>query len=110
MHLPHVQLDDLRTRLRAHRAILWLWVALDPVTKLVPAVHLGPRTQASGDALIHALATRLTPGSPPVFPSAGLRLYYYALAGQFGHWGAAVHVRLGREGDALHYGQLKKLY
>src|SRR4051795_12295415 len=52
LHRPHVQLDESRTRLRARRAVLWLWVALDPLTKLVPAVQLGPRTQASAHALI----------------------------------------------------------
>ena len=76
LHLPHVQLDELRTRLRARRDGLWVWVALDPLTKLVPALHLGPRTQASAHALIHALAARLRPGGVPVFTSDGLRLYY----------------------------------
>jgi IS1 family transposase/transposase-like protein len=110
LHLPHVQLDEIRTRLRARRAILWLWVALDPVTKLVPTVHLGPRTQASAHALIHDLAARLRPGCVPVFTSDGLRLYYYALTAHFGRWLAEGRRRAWRVAEALLYGQVKKVY
>src|SRR5579872_1912720 len=45
LHLPHVQLDEIRTRLRARDRVLWLWLAVDPLTKLIPVLHLGPRTQ-----------------------------------------------------------------
>jgi hypothetical protein len=45
LHLPHVQLDEIRTRLRSRVHILWLWVALDPITKIIPVLHLGARTQ-----------------------------------------------------------------
>jgi hypothetical protein len=30
LHLPHLQLDELRTRLRTHTQVLWLWLAIDP--------------------------------------------------------------------------------
>ncbi len=30
LYLPHLQLDELRTRLRSRAHILWLWVVLDP--------------------------------------------------------------------------------
>ena len=66
LRLPHLQLDELRTRLRSRRAVLWLWLALDPLTKVVPVVHLGPRTQASAHAVVHSLHTRLAPGCVPV--------------------------------------------
>ncbi len=39
LHLPHVQLDELRTRRRRRAHTLWLWVAIDPLTKLIPVVH-----------------------------------------------------------------------
>src|SRR5262249_23139882 len=29
--LPHIQLDELRTRLRSARQVLWLWLAIDPL-------------------------------------------------------------------------------
>jgi IS1 family transposase/transposase-like protein len=110
LHLPHVQLDEIRTRLRARRDGLWLWVALDPVTKIVPALHLGPRTQASAHALIHALAARLRPGCVPVVTSDGLRLYYYALTAHFGRWLADGRHRAWRVADTLVYGQIEKTY
>jgi IS1 family transposase len=108
--LPHVQLDEIRTRLRARERVLWLWVALDPLTKLVPAVHLGPRTQESAHRVVHAVRSVLTPGGVPVITSDGLRLYYYALTAHFGHW-----VRRGRRcfwqvAETLLYGQVQKLY
>jgi hypothetical protein len=34
LHLPHLQFDELRTRLRSATEILWLWLAIDPLTKL----------------------------------------------------------------------------
>ena len=35
LHLPHLQLDELRTRLRSANKILWLWLAIDPRTKIL---------------------------------------------------------------------------
>ena len=43
--LPHLQLDELRTRLRCANQVLWLWLAIDPFTKILPVLQLGPRTQ-----------------------------------------------------------------
>ena len=45
LHLPHVQLDELRTRLRCASKVLWIWLAIDPRTKILPVLHLGPCTQ-----------------------------------------------------------------
>jgi hypothetical protein len=53
--LPHLQLDELRTRLRSHRQVQWLWLAMDPLTKILPVLELGPRTQHVAHALIHSL-------------------------------------------------------
>jgi hypothetical protein len=43
LHIPHLQLDELRTRLRSSTQVLWLWLAIDPRTKILPVLHLGPR-------------------------------------------------------------------
>jgi transposase-like protein len=53
--LPHLQLDELRTRLRSANQILWLWLAIDPLTKILPVLELGPRTQTMAHRLIHSL-------------------------------------------------------
>jgi hypothetical protein len=42
LQLPHVQLDEIRTRLRSATQILWLWLAIDPLTKILPVLELGP--------------------------------------------------------------------
>jgi hypothetical protein len=55
LRLPHVQLDELRTRLRHHTQVLWLRLAIDPLSKLLPVLHVGPRTQQSAHTVIHSL-------------------------------------------------------
>ena len=42
LQLPHVQLDEIRTRLRSAKQILWLWLAIDLLTKILPVLELGP--------------------------------------------------------------------
>jgi hypothetical protein len=37
--LPHLQLDELRTHLRSRVHALWLWVVIDPLTKIIPMLH-----------------------------------------------------------------------
>jgi transposase-like protein len=53
LEIPHVQLDEMRTRLRCHTHVLWLWVAIDPLTKCIPVFQLGPRTHDMAHLLIH---------------------------------------------------------
>ena len=114
LQLPYVQLDELRTRLRSHTHVLWLWLAIDPCTKILPVLHLGPRTQHAAHTVIHSLRLILAPGCLPLFTSDGLNLYFYALTAHFGHW---LQVgRRGRKGLRWHvapeliYGQVKKSY
>jgi transposase-like protein len=63
--LPHLQLDELRTRLRSYQHVLWLWLAIDPCTKLMPVLHLGPRTQNMAHRVIHSLQQILAAFLPP---------------------------------------------
>jgi transposase-like protein len=72
LRLPHLQLDELRTRLRSYQQVLWLWLAIDPCTKILPVLHLGPRTQNVAHLLIHSLRQILAPGCLPLFTSDGL--------------------------------------
>jgi IS1 family transposase len=114
LHIPHLQLDELRTRLRSATQVLWLWLAIDPLTKILPVLQLGPRTQNMAHLLIHSLRQSLAPGCLPLFTSDGLNLYFYALTAHFGQW-----LTLGRRGynvrrwqveAGLIYGQVKKSY
>ena len=112
--LPHLQLDELRTRLRHQRQVLWLWLAIDPLSKLLPVLHVGHRTQLSAHTVIHSLRHLLAPGCVPLFTSDGLNLYFYALTAHFGHW--LPMARPGRNrrrwqvAQDLIYGQVKKCY
>jgi len=40
LHLGHLQLDELLTTVRDKSHDLWVWVAFDPATKLIPALQL----------------------------------------------------------------------
>jgi hypothetical protein len=81
LHLPHLQLDEIRTRLRSSTQMLWIWLAIDPRTKILPVLQLGPRTQNMAHQLIHSLRQMLAPGCLPLFTSDGLNLYFYAALG-----------------------------
>ena len=83
LQLPHLQLDELRTRLRGAIQILWLWLAIDPLTKILPVLQLGPRTQNMAHTVIHSLRRSLAPGCLPIFTSDGLNLYFSALTAHF---------------------------
>jgi IS1 family transposase/transposase-like protein len=114
LQIPHLQLDELRTRLRCATQVLWLWLAIDPLTKILPVLELGPRTQNMAHRLIHALRQRLAPGCLPLFTSDGLNLYFYALTAHFGDWltGSCQgrRVRQWQVAAGLIYGQVKKSY
>jgi len=112
LHLPHIQLDEIRTRLRSRAHSLWLWLAVDPITKLVPVLHLGARTQDAAHRVIHDLRQQLVPDCIPVFTSDGLNLYFYALTAHFGQWVAGLgrQTRQWQVAGALIYGQVKKVY
>ncbi len=91
---------------------VWVWVAFDPATKLIPALQLGSRTQDLACALLHALSQVLAPGCLPVFTRDGLNLYFYALTAHFGQWvidPTTSKVRWQVACDLL-YGQVKKTY
>ncbi len=112
LRLPHLQLDEIRTRLRCRDQVLWLWLALDPLMKLIPVLHLGPRTQVACHALAHELHKRLATDCLPVFTSDALPLYFYALSAHFGSWVPIVAKRKPQWQVAagLIYGQVKKVY
>jgi transposase-like protein/IS1 family transposase len=112
LQFPHLQLDELRTRLRSYTQVLWL--AIDPLTKSIPVLHLGPRTQNTAHMVIHFLRQILAPGCIPLFTSDGLNLYFYALTAHFGQWLEVLRrghkVYQWQVASELIYGQVKKSY
>jgi transposase-like protein len=86
LQLTHVQLDELRLKLRPATEAAWRWGTCDARIKIIPAFTLGPRTQVLAHQLVHEVAQRLAPGCLPIFSSDGLSLYFYALTAHFGEW------------------------
>lgn len=105
-----LQMDELYTRVRAAASAAWLWLAFDPVSKAVPALHVGGRTKVDAFALVHDLKARLDPECVPAVTTDGLRSYFYALTAHFGSWFRPPKARTAhwQPSDELHYRQLVK--
>jgi IS1 family transposase/transposase-like protein len=110
-HCAHVQLDELATRVRTCVQRVWVWVAIDAQTKIVPAVHIGRRKKDDAMAVVHQLKDRLAAGCVPIITTDGLAAYYRAITAHFGR-------RIGQPGQrqeewqvdpGLLYGQLHKI-
>jgi hypothetical protein len=63
--LAHIQLDELRTRLRCRRHVLWLRLAIDPLSKITPVLLLGPRTDERCSCPYPHAAPAAHPHLPP---------------------------------------------
>ena len=108
--LKFVQMDELFARVR-REGVKWVWFALDPLTKIIPAMHVGDRSNDDAMHLVHDLKSRLrTQGVPPLFTTDGLRSYFYALTAHFGYWHKPARARKlhWAVSTLLTYGQLVK--
>src|SRR5215471_1573861 len=101
LHLRQVQLDELYAVLRAlkdgkvneaeaieclSRSPQWVWVAMDPESKLVLALDVGERTLALAQRVVHQVAQVLAPDCAPLFLTDGFRAYLTALLTHYGQW------------------------
>jgi len=109
--LPLVQMDELYCRVR-QIGRMWLWLAIDPLTKILPSLHLGNRKNQDAMALTHDLKLRLQKDCVPAFTTDGLRGYFYAITAHFGHWTRPKSARKDHwsVSNDLLYGQLVKRY
>ena len=82
----HVQMDELRAKLKGRAKAIWTWVAMEATHKLILAVHIGQRTQAGAHALVHKTVGTLEKGRIPTYATDGLKLYYSALTAHHGMW------------------------
>jgi transposase-like protein/IS1 family transposase len=71
---------------RLSRSPHWVWVAMDPICKLILAVDVGERTLAMAQRLVHQVTRVLTPHCAPLFLTDGLREYLTALVTHYGQW------------------------
>jgi len=71
---------------RLERSPQWVWVAMDPESKLVLAIDGGDRTLAMAQRVVHQVAQVLAPGCAPLFLTDGFREYMTALLTHYGQW------------------------
>jgi IS1 family transposase len=101
VRVTQVQLDELYALLsavkdgevseteaikRLSRSPHWVWVAIDPVTKVLLAIDVGARTLAMAQCVVHQVVQVLAPDCVPVFLTDGFKEYITALLTHFGHW------------------------
>jgi hypothetical protein len=101
VHAHQLQLDELDAviralkagELRAEEAIErlegappWVWTALEPVSKLLLALEVGPRTVERAQHIGHQVASGLAPGWVPAWLSDGFQGYLPAILGHCGLW------------------------
>src|SRR5262249_31598408 len=101
VHIGQVQLDELFAVLsevnasqmgqvemgeRLERSPHWVWVAIDPVSKLLLAIDVGERTLAMAQRLVHHVVQILAPSCVPLFLTDGFKQYTTALLTHFGQW------------------------
>jgi len=102
LHLTQVQLDELYAVLHAvkdgtvseaeaierlERSPHWVWVTMDPESKLLLTIDVGARTLAMAQCVVHQLTQVLAPDCVPLFLTDGFKEYATALLTHYGHWG-----------------------
>ncbi len=101
IHVNQLQLDELYAVLsavkdgdlseaqairRLSRSPHWVWVAIDPVTKLLLTIDVGKRTLAMAQCVVHQVAALLAPDCVPLFLTDGNPDYVTAILTHFGQW------------------------
>ena len=71
---------------RLERSPQWVWVAMDPESKLLLAIDVGNRTLAMAQRVVHQVAQVLAPDCVPLFLTDGFREYLTALLTHYGQW------------------------
>src|SRR3989475_6684052 len=71
---------------RLERSPQWVWVAMDPESKLLLAIDVGDRTLAMAQCFVHHVAQLLAPDCTPLFLTDGFRAYMTALLTHYGYW------------------------
>jgi hypothetical protein len=101
LQLRQVQLDELYAVLsalqagtvgkdeaieRLSRSPHWVWVAMEPESKLLLTLDVGQRTLAMAQCVVHQVALLLAPDCVPLFLTDGHKDYFTALLTHFGYW------------------------
>ena len=57
----------LSVLLRGLKEHIFVWVALEAQTKIIPVIHIGRRKREDAMRFVHEVWQRLAPGAPPIF-------------------------------------------
>src|SRR5215831_4678822 len=71
---------------RLERSPQWVWVAMDPESKVLLAIDVGARTLAIAQRVVHQVVQVLAPDCAPLFLTDGFREYMTALLTHYGQW------------------------
>jgi IS1 family transposase len=71
---------------RLSRSPHWVWVAMDPVAKLLLTIDVGNRTLAMAQRVVHQVVQVLAPDCLPLFLTDGYKEYATALLTHVGPW------------------------
>jgi IS1 family transposase len=71
---------------RLERSPQWVWVAMDPESKLLLVIDVGRRTLAMAQSVVHQVIQVLAPGCVPLFLTDGFKEYTTALLTHYGQW------------------------
>src|SRR2546425_349753 len=80
------EVSEAEARPRLSRSPHWVWVAMDPVTKLLLAIDVGDRTLAMAQGVVHQVVQVLASGCVPLFLTDGFKEYATALLTHYGQW------------------------
>jgi len=101
LHVHQLQLDELYAVIRdlkngemseddalkrLEHARHWVWTAIDPVSKLLVAIAVGPRTLEMAQRVVHQVVVVLAPECVPAWFSDGFKGYLPAILSHFGLW------------------------
>jgi IS1 family transposase len=80
------ELGEADAMKRLSRSPHWVWVAIDPESKLILTVDVGERTLAMAQCIVHQLVHVLVPNCVPLFLTDGHKDYFTAILTHFGYW------------------------
>jgi IS1 family transposase len=80
------EISEEVARKRLEHTRSWVWTAIDPVSKLLRVLEVGPRTLEMAQCVVHQVAQRFAPRCVPVWLSAGFKGDLPAILGHFGSW------------------------
>jgi IS1 family transposase len=79
-------LSEAQAIRRLARSPPWVWVAMDPVTKVRLAIAVGERTLAMAQGVVQQVVQVLAPGGVPLCLTDGFKAYTTALLAHDGQW------------------------